>query len=197
MIRYLTHPDGLFWRAQAIDDAVEIRHGSIGEPGTVLLVDTYEELGTPPEYSLDDMAGDMYDADYVDAPIPDVHLEIEKAHDVTLPPVVRDFYANRTYLDVQFKRCQSLGCEVDFVSDAVLGLYSQVHYDAEREADRTFVPISARIYDGYEDEQQWIGIDPADETTIVYALYTSGDFDVAYPTFDAFLADLVDADDDE
>ena len=191
MIRYMVHPDGIFWRAHADDGLLLIYTGKIGDLAEPTPVDTWEEKKTPPEDCLDDYAQQMLAEGFTFAPIPDVHIEIEKAHGVTLPEPVRTFYATNAYFPYQNFYSQSLECEVDFVSDAVLGNYFEEHYDGEREEHRTFVPISAKIFDGYEDEQPWIGIDPEEDNGPIYALYTSGEFDQAFDNLDAFLADLV------
>jgi len=189
MIRYLVR-DGKFWRAAAVDDNVEIRQGDLGTEGELDVVDTRDTLGTPPEYALDELANPLVEQGYEYAPIPGIEAIIEEAHAVTLPAPVRAFFADGTYWKYQDKRCGELACEVDFTTDAVLGNYYQEHWDEERGESREFVPISGRLYDGLPDEQQWIGIDPEEEEPRVYVLYTSGEFEVAYESFDAFVADL-------
>jgi len=190
MIRYLRHSEGRYWLAKVIDDTVEVRYGADGEEPTIDMVDTWAELGQPPECCLDELAEPMLESGYHFHSIPDVHLVIEAAHGVVLPQRFRRFYSSEEYLLHQFKHLKGLGCDVDFVADSVLGNYMQEHWDAERGESRSFIPISARVYDGYEDEQQWIGIDPKESPTVVYALYTSGAFEVAYESLDALLNDL-------
>lgn len=191
MIRYLVNDDGHFWKARVLDDIVVIEHGKIGDEPETDVVDTWDEFQQPPEYSLDDLAAPMFEKGFRFAPIPGVAELIEEAHGAQLPPQVRAFFADGTYWNYQDYRCADLGCEVDFLTDAVLGSYHQEHYDSERETERTFVPISGRMYDGIPDEQQWIGVDPEEaENPKVYALYTSGEFEVAYDSFEGFLDDL-------
>lgn len=189
MIRYLVRGDE-FWKARAVDGRVEIRQGMVGSDGELEMVDTYETLGTPPEYALDELANPRVEQGYEYAPIPGIETVIEEAHDVTLPEPVRRFFAEGTYWGYQDKRCEQLDCGVDFTTDAVLGNYYEEHWDGERGEARTFVPISGRLHDGIPDEQQWIGIDPTESSPRVYALYTSGEFEVAYESLDEFLADL-------
>lgn len=188
MIRYLTK-DGNFWKATVFDDIIEIRQGTIGTDGEFEVVDPWETLSTPPEYALDELAMPLFDEGYRPAPIPLIETVIEQAHGITLPEPVRSFFADQAYWTYQGWHCKKLNCGVDFTTDAVLGNYHQEHWDSDRGETRIFVPISGRLYNGAPDEQQWIGIDPDDVQ--VYALYTSGDFDPAYESFDAFLADLV------
>lgn len=189
MIRYLVR-GSQFWKATAVDDRVEIRRGEVGSDGELEEIDTYETLGTPPAYALDELANPLVEQGYEHAPIPGIEAVIEEAHGVTLPEPVRRFFANGTYWTQQHKRCEQLDCDVDFSTDAVLGNYYEEHFDSERGEARSFVPISGRLYDGFPDEQQWIGIDPEESEPRVYALYTSGEFEVAYESFDAFLDDL-------
>jgi len=189
MIRYLVRGDE-FWKATAVDGNVEIRRGAIGTEGELEVVDTYETLGTPAEYALDELANPLVEEGYEYAPIPGIEAIIEEAHDARLPEPVRRFFAEGTYWAYQGKHCAGLDCEVDFTTDAVLGNYYQEHWDSERDAAREFIPISGRLYDGIPDEQQWVGVDPEESEPRVYALYTSGEFEVAYESFDAFLADL-------
>lgn len=193
MIRYLVHPDGRFWHARVDDDVVEVREGVTGEEGEVSEIDTYEDSGTPPEYALDDLALPMIEAGFVPTPIPDVHLAIEEGHAIELPEPIRTFFANGTYLKYQGHFCPGLECHVDFASDAVLGVYFQTHFDEERGEERELIPLSAVVVDDIEDEQQWIGFDPEETNGAIYALYTSGDFDLAYESLAAFLADLEEA----
>lgn len=191
MIRYLINDDGHFWKASVLDDIVVVEHGKIGEEPEVDVVETWEEFQTPPEYSLDRIAEPMLENGYRFAPIPELVQVIEKAHGAKLPPAIHAFFGDNTYWTYQGYRCAGLGCEVDFVTDAVLGNYYEEHYDRDLEAHRSFLPISGRMHDGVPDEQQWIGIDPEEtDNPKVYALYTSGEFDIAYESFDAFLADL-------
>ncbi len=191
MIRYLVDGEGHFWKASVVDDIVVVEHGKIGEEPTVDVVDTWEMFSTPPEYSLDQLAEELFEHGYTYAPIPDVVKIIEEAHGATLPGVVRAFFQDETYWDYIGHTCAGMRCEVDFLDDSVLGNYMQEHYDSERGESRTFVPISAVVYDGVPDEQQWIGVDPKEtDNPKVYALYTSGEFEVAYESFGEFIDDL-------
>jgi len=191
MIRYLVNGDGHFWKASVLDDIVVVEHGRPGEEPEVDIVETWEEFQTPPQYSLDRIAAPMLKKGYHVAPIPNVVELIEKAHGAKLPSVIRSFYADETYWKYQHGRCTSLKCEVDFITDAVLGNYDQEHYDGERGSHLTFLPISGWMNDGEPDEQRWIGVDHEEtENPKVYALYTSGEFEMAYDSFAAFLADI-------
>ncbi len=191
MIRYLVNDEARFWKASVLDDIVVVEQGILGEEPEVSVIDTWDEFQTPPLYALDRIAGPMFENGFRTAPIPNVAELIEKAHNAKLPPVIRAFYDQDTYWKYQGGTCAGLKCEVDFVTDDVLGNYDQEHFDSELGAHRSFLPISGRIYDEEPDEQQWIGVDPAEsENPKVYALYTSGEFDLAYESFAAFLANI-------
>jgi len=191
MIRYLINDEGLFWKASVLDDIVVVEHGELGGEPEVSVIDTWDEFQTPPQYALDRIAGPIIDAGFRSAPIPNVAELIENAHNAKLPPVIRAFYEQATYWKYQGGTCAKLKCEVDFVTDDVLGNYDQEHYDRERGAHRSFLPISGRIYDNEPDEQQWIGVDPDEpQNPKIYALYTTGEFELAFESFEAFLADI-------
>jgi hypothetical protein len=196
MIRYLVNDEGLFWKASVVDDIVLVEHGRVGEEPEVSVIDTWDEFQTPPGYSLDRIAEPIFERGFRNAPIPNVAEVIEKAHNAKLPPAIRAFYDQGTYWKYQGGTCAGLKCEVDFVTDDVLGNYDQEHYDNELGAHRSFLPISGCIYDNEPDEQQWIGVDPAEsENPKVYSLFTSGEFELAFESFEAFLADITRAED--
>ncbi len=126
--------------------------------------------------------------------LPDDLLEIiEESHEITLTGRLRTFYADHEYKQYQGFIAQQLDCKVNFVADAVIGIFYEEFHDPDADEWRELIPISSvgvgEDY-GYEDEQHWLGVDPALPDGPVFHLYTSNGFEVAYPTLDAFLADL-------
>lgn len=190
MIRFLVHPSGSTLRAHCEDECVVLVETSASGEASSTEVNTYAEHQSPPEYTIDALVAPYAERGFVPAPIPDLHLAIEAAFGVTLPAPVRAFFAEGRHLEFQGKRSETLDCELNFTADSVLGNYDQEHWDRAAECERHFIPISARMIDGSEDEQSWVGIDPKESTGAVYALYTSGSFEPAFDTFDAFLKSL-------
>ena len=118
---------------------------------------------------------------------------VEENHEVTLEGRLRRFYEEEEYKSYQGWICQELDCKVNFTAQAVIGLFYEEFYDRKLGEFVDRMPISSmgvgEDYD-YEDEQQWIGVDPNLEDGPVYQLFTSNAFEEAYPDLDAFLADL-------
>lgn len=187
MKRTLVHPES--------NERVELRCGddevTVVRGEQLEVIDAWSEHSMPPEVLFDQLEGELL-ADGFELVLPDDLLEqIEEAQEVTLTGRLRAFYADRAYKPLEGKRCKGLGCQVSFVSNYTIGYFDQEFWDREAETMIQLLCLSSKTNDdGYEDEQQWIGVDPREGDGPVYALYTSNAYEVAYPSLDAFLADL-------
>ena len=201
---------GAFWSIALDDETITITHGAGGTAGeTELIEDAFEARGVPPEALFEELIAEL-DGSYQLVLPGDLLEQVEAAHEVTLSGRLRAFYERHEYRAHQGKLCRGLECRVDFASSAVLGAFHQEYRDrAGRRLQ--LIPISSKWVgrsgaaqrrgrsggaaatskDWYEEEQQWIGVDATLGDGPVYALYTSGEHEVAYEGLDAFLADLV------
>jgi hypothetical protein len=155
--------------------------------------DPYSSHSMPGDALFESLVGSI-DPEFVEV-LPDNLLDlVEENHEVSLTGRLRDFYEKGEYKQYQGFICQGLDCRVNFVADAVIGLFYEEFYDSDTDAFIELMPISSvgigEEY-GYEDEQHWIGVDPSLPDGPVYELFTSNAFEVAYPNLDAFLADLL------
>jgi hypothetical protein len=185
----------LFWTIELPDDEapIVIRSGTRGTPGEETYVtDSWEAHGVPPSVLFDDLVLKKRREGFAEVLPPDLLARIEGCHRVSLRGRLRAFYETRAYESLQGKTCRKLGCAVDLASRAVQGSFHQKYVDRNTHAEVKLVPIASKIIDGREDEQQWIGMNPALEDGPVYELFTSGDYELAYPSLDAFLGDLGD-----
>jgi hypothetical protein len=188
MKRTLTHPELGSWQIQLDDDLLTIRDGDAIET----IDDAFAEHGKPADILLSELVGEKLAEGWVEVLPDDLLQQIEQAHELELHGRLRRFYAELEYKRHQGKTCKQLECTVDFVSNATLGQFYEEFWDAEREQMIQLLPISSKTNaDGYEDEQQWIGVDPTEPDGPVYALFTSNAYELAYPSLDAFLADLM------
>jgi hypothetical protein len=189
MKRTLQHPEtGATWMIQLDDD--EILTIVAGEQTTVI-DDAFAERNLPPNILFTELVGEQLASGYREVLPDDLLAQVEQAHDVELRGRLRRFYAEHEYKTYQGKRCKALDCTVDFVSNATLGEFYQEFWDEQRQQAIELIPISSKTNaDGYEDEQQWIGVDPSQADGPVYELFTSGAYEQAYASLDAFLADL-------
>ena len=177
-----------FWEAELDDVVLTIRSGPLGgaaDESTVL--DDDDEL--PLWVRLDELVREKLRGGYDEAFVDDLLDHIEGGHDVRLLGRARRFFESQEYRRYQGKTCKALDCTVDFTSRSVQGNFTQSYRD-DRGQPVALLPLASRRRDGREDEQQWIGFDASNEDGPIYALFTSGDFEEAYPTLDAFLADL-------
>jgi len=189
MKRTLKHPEtGATWTIELDDDETLIITAGAE---TTVIDDAFAERSMPPNILFTELVGEQLASGYVEVLPDDLLAQIEEAHDVELSGRLRRFYVEHEYKRYQGKRCKGLDCTVDFVSNATLGEFYEEFYDEQREEMIELLPISSKTNaDGYEDEQQWIGVDPAQADGPVYELFTSNAYEQAYPSLDAFLADL-------
>ena len=171
---------------------IVVRQGRIGEEGDEEVIDdAFEQFGMPPDVAFEDMSPP--DDDFEPVMVDDLLDHVQEGHDVQLTGRLRLFYTNHEYKKYQGWLCREFDCLVDFDSPEVQGNFYQEYYDPAQSADVQLIPISSKWCGedfAYKDEQQWIGVDPSLPDGPIYALYTSGDFEEAYPNLDAFLADL-------
>lgn len=188
MKRTLRQPEtGATWEIQLDDDLLILSEGD----ETAVIDDAFAEHGVPPNILFSELVGEKLASGYVLVLPDDLLAQVEAAHEVELRGRLRRFYAEHEYEQYQGKTCKQLGCTVDFVSEVTLGEFYEEFWDSEREAMIQLLPISSKTNaDGYEDEQQWIGVDPMQADGPVYELFTSNAYELAYPSLDAFLADL-------
>lgn len=154
--------------------------------------DTFESHQMPGEIVFEMLVNER-DPAFVEV-LPKNLLElVEENHEVTLQGRLRKFYEDREYEKYQGWICQGLDCKVNFVAQAVTGLFYEEFVDEESGDFVELMPISSKgvgqDYD-YEDEQQWIGVDAGQGNGPVYELFTSNAYSQAYPSLDAFLEDL-------
>jgi hypothetical protein len=187
----MRNPDsGEWWRATVEDDTILVEVGEGEETTSTTEIDAWEEFSMPAINVLDELAVEQSRLGFELAPIDNVLALIESGHEVTLSGRLRAFFETDEYRDYDGKFCQSLECTVDFTADSVLGDFYDEFYDSETEQWRELIPISAKVVDGLEDEQAWIGVDPEMADGPVYELFTSNAFQEAYGSLDDFLADL-------
>ncbi len=179
-----------WWRATAQDDVIVVETGTGDEIVSRSEVDAWSDYSMPAVVVLDVLAAEMAESGYELAPLDDVLELIEAGHEVELKGRLRAFFETLEFRDYDGKFCEKLGCTVDFTADAVLGDFYQEFYEPDTDTWRELIPISAKVYDGIEDEQQWIGVDPALGDGPVYELFTSNAFEEAYASLDEFLSDL-------
>lgn len=193
MVRYFEdRVGGRFFRVELFDDVLVIHRGAIGTEGEQELIDdSFASHGLPADVLFEQLAPE--EEGFAAVLVDDLLRHVEQGHGVTLAGRLRAFYEGREYKQHQGKRCRALDCVVDFGAAAVQGNFYQEYYDRAAQQHVTLMPISSKWVGedyGYEDEQQWIGVDPSLEDGPVYALYTSGEYEEAYAQLDAFLADL-------
>ena len=188
MKRTLKHPDtGATWTIELDDETLVIT----ADAQTTVIDDAFAERSVPPNILFTELVGEQLASGYLEVLPDDLLAQIEAAHSVELSGRLRRFYTQHEYKRYQGKRCKALDCTVDFVSNATLGEFYQEFWDEEREEMIELLPISSKTdADGYEDEQQWIGVDPSQSDGPIYALFTSNAYEQAYASLDAFLADL-------
>jgi hypothetical protein len=193
--RFVNKAERTFWQVEIeIDDqAVVVKFGDEGTPGTEQRVpDTYEAAGLPAVMFVDQLIGAL-PAGYEEVIPDDLLALVERAQDVKLTGRLRAFYENHEYKQHQGKYCKGLDCKVDFIADVVQLPFTHEFYDRKAKQNIQLIAISSKLV-GKEykspDEQQWIGVDPAQGDGPVYALFTSNAYEHAYDTLDAFLADL-------
>lgn len=192
MIRYFENKtENIFWKIEIDYDIIIIHSGEIGTEGDLSITeDAYTELEMPTEVLFDSMVTETRNTKGFEEVLVDNLLEhIEKGHDIKLKGRLKKFYDDAEYKQYQGKTCPPLKCKVDFASAGVQGYFDEEYYNDD-DNQLELIPIASKIFGDYEDEQQWIGIDPNLEDTPVYGLYTSGDYEVVYDNIDAFLADL-------
>lgn len=193
MVRYFENSiKGTFFRIELDDDIIFVRTGRIGDEGDEEIIDDpFEQFGMPADIVFEEMQPP--DDDFEPVMVDNLIDYVQRGHDVELTGRLREFYTNHEYKRYQGWLCREFDCVVDFDSPEVQGNFFQDYYDSAKRADRKLIPISSKWTGedfGYKDEQQWIGVDPSLPDGPVFALYTSGEFDEAYPNLDAFLADL-------
>ena len=188
MKRTLEHPETkATWTIELDDDVLVI----VADDETTVIADAFAERGMPANILFTELVHGQLGEGWVEVLPKDLLAQVEAAHDVQLQGRLRRFYAEHEYERYQGKRCKGLDCTVDFVSNATLGDFYEQFWDAENEAMIDLLPISSKTNaDGYEDEQQWIGVDPREPDGPVYELFSSNAYAQAYPSLDAFLADL-------
>jgi hypothetical protein len=178
------------------EDTITITRGE-GDDARVETIDDADESHEMPADALFEQLCDELSASHTEI-LPDDLLElVEQGHEVTLRGRLRRFYADHEYKQAQGKICAGLDCRVNFVASPVLGTFYEEFHDPQSGETVELIPISSKGVGedyGYEDEQQWIGVDPSLEDGPVYELFTSGAYTEAYPNLDAFLADLHDRD---
>lgn len=194
MLRTFRHrTSGALWKIHVEDDTITITRAGAGQPEeTEVIQDSFGERGLPPDVLFNELIGEL-DPEYEEV-MPENLLElVEEGHGVALSGRLRAFYADREYVRYQGMRSATLDCRVNFIADVVLGNFYEEFYDAAAGRNINLLPISSKLvgddYD-YEDEQQWIGVDPSLPDGPVYALYTSNAYEHAFDNLDAFLADL-------
>lgn len=174
------------------DDSVTVTHTAGDEVEVEVFDDPFESHQMPGDV-LFEMLVEERDPGFEEM-MPENLLEmVEENHEVTLKGRLRRFYEEGEYKKYQGWICQELDCKVNFAAQAVIGLFYEEFYDRELGDYVDRMPISSKgvgeDYD-YEDEQQWIGVDPNLEDGPVFELFTSNAFEEAYPNLDAFLEDL-------
>ena len=174
-------------------DSLTITSGELGSEGeTEFIEDAFASHDMPAEILMDLL---IYQLDpSFEEVLPDDLLElVEENHEVELSGRLRRFYGEQEYKRYQDMICAGLDCRVNFIANAVLGVFIEEFYDTEKEEFVELIPISSmavgEFYNEVE-EQSWIGVDPALEDGPVYQLFTSNAFEVAYANLDAFLEDL-------
>ncbi len=191
MLRRLEHPTKETFTEIALDDVtVTLRSGKLGSSGDAKVIDDDDMGGLPPNVFVKELAAELRTQGYVDVLLENLAEHIENGHGVTLTGALREFFERGGYRRHQGKECPSLGCHLDFASDAVQGDFHQQYFDLEAKAPITLIPIASKIVDGLEEEQQWIGMQPGSGDGPVYRLYTSGSFELLFDTFAELLADL-------
>lgn len=181
-----------FWELHVTSDGpLYITAGPLGEPGTTDEHDLDDAPG-PPSVVLSELLQSLPEG-YEEVILGGLLEEVETAHGVTLSGRLRDFYTNEEYRKHQRKTCPEYDCQVDFLAPVVQFEFDQEYYDRQARRHIQLIPIASKwtgaAY-GYEDEQQWFGVDPTLPDGPVYSLYTSGEYAIAYPNIDAFLASL-------
>lgn len=182
-----------FARFELEDETLRVTRGALGTAGeTTTIEDAYAERGVPPDVLLDALVAELPET-FEEVMFDDLLEQVERGHGVTLAGRLREFYTRHQYKRYQGMRCRGLDCRVSFVAAAAQGRFHQEYYDRAAGRAIQLVPVSSKLVGKdyrYEDEQQWIGVDPRQSDGPVYALYTSGSFERAYDNLDAFLADL-------
>lgn len=177
-----------FWEGELDDVVLTIRSGPLGGAA-----DETRELedddALPPGVRLDELVREKLREGYEEVFVDELLDHIERGHETTLLGRVRRFFESQEYRRYQGLTSNALDCAVDFTSHTVQGSFTQQYRD-ERGQRLALLPLASKVVRGREDEQQWIGFDASLEDGPVYALFTSGEYEEAYPSLDAFLADL-------
>ena len=191
ILRFENTATNSFWSAELVDVELTIRAGSIGTDGEAEVIEDSFEVADMPPLALIERRILQLPHGYREVLPEELRALVEEGHGIQLRGRLRRFYDQHEYKQHQGKRCAGLECRVHFASPEVQGEFSERYYDPRQKVNVHLIPIASKVSEsGGRDEQQWIGVNAALADGPVYALYTSGAFEEAYPNLDAFLAEL-------
>jgi predicted DNA-binding WGR domain protein len=168
------------------NDCLIIISGEIGTKGKrkkMEAEDVEDQYGSPPEWAFDELIDEKIKEGFIKVLQPmDLLKQIESINEIKIKGRLRDFYETGEILIYNNKYHKEFECYINFDSR-----YSKSYSDEEY--DKEVIIIAGKVSeDGYEDEQNWIGINIMENDITVYDLFTSGEYDLSYDSFDEFLA---------
>lgn len=170
------------------NDCLIIISGEIGTKGKRKKMESDEvedQYGAPPQWAFEELIAEKIKEGFVQVLQPiDLLKQIENINEIKIKGRLRDFYETGEILTYNNKYHKEYKCFINFDSH-----YSKSY--SYEEYDQDFIIIAGKVSEnGYEDEQSWIGINKTGNEIKVYNLYTSGEYDLSYDSFNEFLADF-------